>query len=170
MLRWSPNAALGDQNGDSMRRPTSNELPLALAGGFVAGVAVYAWWATGVPPFTLRAYIAVGVPALVLLLVATIGPATGRVTVTPATVSSWAHRPRRVFPWLILFMLAVALESVGLALGGRSQAVPTVSTVIDHALSQHVVRFILFCVWLAAGWTPLLRTMRMAPSERDGVD
>ena len=145
--------------------------PLALVGiGACAATAVYAWWATGVPPFTLRAYIAVGLPALLLILAALIGPASGGVEMISATSHGGAHRAPKVFPWIILLVLAVALESLGLALGGRSQTVPTLSTVIDHALSRHFVRLILFCLWLAAGWAPLVRMIRMAPTEQEDVD
>ncbi|MCQ4118126.1 hypothetical protein [Rhodococcus tibetensis] len=62
-----------------------------------------------------------------------------------------------VLPWLILLVLAVGLEGVGLALGGRSTSVPTLSTVIDYALAWHPVRFVLFCGWLAVGGAPVVR-------------
>jgi len=151
------------------RRPIAVDSLLGFVGICVAA-AIYAWWATGVPPFTLRAYIAVGLPALMLLVAALIGPSSGRVEAIPATLPSGASRPQRVFPWVILLVLALSLEGLGLALGGRSQAVPTLSTVIDHALSRHVVRFILFCAWLAAGWAPLLRLIHTSPTDQKGVD
>ncbi len=132
--------------------------------------ALYSWWATGVPPFTLRAYIAVGFPALMLLVAAIIGPASGRVEAISATSYGEAYRAPRVFPWVVLLALAISLETLGLVLGGRSQAVPTLSTVVDHALSRHVVRFMLFCVWLALGWAPLLSVSHTSPTDQNGVD
>ena len=149
------------------RRPIAVDSLPGLVGIGVAAV-LYAWWATGVPPFTLRAYIAVGLPALMLLVAAIIGPASGPVESSSATGA--AYRPRRVFPWVILLVLAVSLEGLGLALGGRSQAVPTLSTVTDHALSRHFVRFILFCAWLAVGWAPLWRVKHTSPTDQEGVD
>ena len=66
------------------------------------------------------------------------------------------REPEAVF-WIFIFpiLLAVGLEAVGLALGGRSAGVPTLSTVIDHALGRHGVRFVLFLGWLAVGWAPV---------------
>ena len=150
------------------RRPIAVDSLLGFVGIGLAA-AFYAWWATGVPPFTLRAYIAVGLPALILLVAAIIGPVPGRVEAISATLPGGEDTPQRVFPWVILLVLAVSLEGLGLALGGRSQAIPTFSTVIDHALSQHVVRFILFCAWLAAGWAPLL-VIHTSPTDEKGVD
>ena len=43
------------------------------------------------------------------------------------------------------------LEAVGLALGGRSADVPTLSTVVDHALGWHLTRLLLFVGWLLIG-------------------
>jgi len=151
------------------RRPIAVDSLLGFVGIGVAA-AFYAWWATGVPSFSLRAYIAVGLPTLMLLVATIIGPASGRVEATSATFHGGSYRPPRVFPWVILLALAVTLEGLGLALGGRSQAVPTLSTVIDHSLSRHVVRFILFCAWLAAGWAPLLRVIHTSSTDLNGVD
>jgi len=150
------------------RRPIAVDSLLGLVGiGVVA--AIYAWWASGVPPFTPRAYVAVGLPALVLLAAAIIGPTSRRAGAISATLPGPPHRPR-VFPWAILLVLAISLEGLGLALGGRSQAVPTLSTVIDHALSRHAVRFALFCAWLAVGWAPLLRVIKTSPTDQSVVD
>jgi hypothetical protein len=55
--------------------------------------------------------------------------------------------------------VAVALESLALALGGRSAAVPTLSTVVDRALVWHLARFGLLCLWLAAACLPARRVV-----------
>ncbi len=118
----------------------------------------YAWWASGLTPFTTRAYVAVAIPVAVVV------------------VASFLHFPGRnlptgfgaerritvagAWPWLALGVAAVALEIAGLALGGRSPAVPTLSTVVDHALRRHAVRFLLFGAWLAIGAVPVLRVRR----------
>jgi hypothetical protein len=52
------------------------------------------------------------------------------------------------------------LEGLGLALGGRSKTVPTLSTVIDHALAWHALRLILFCGWLLIGSMPVIQIAR----------
>ncbi|MFC0449833.1 hypothetical protein [Rhodococcus jostii] len=135
------------------------------AGG-VAGLVVavaYAYWATGLRPFTTLAYIAVGVPVALLTCLAVIsgtGDSRGSGTPRVGKISL-----RSVRPWLILLMIAAGLEAVGIALGGQSITVPTLSTVIDHALAWHPVRFVLFCGWLAAGAAPVVRIMHSSRSE-----
>ncbi len=144
--------------------------------GVVIAVA-YAWWATGVAPFTARAYLAVGIPAAALLALAAFAPWLGRTPPPNDARPPGAIGPsrgersqlRRSLPWLALFLVAAGLEGAGLALGGRSEAVPTVSTVIDHALARHTVRFALFCAWLAAGsipWRAVLWSWPAGAGER----
>lgn len=123
------------------------------------GVAAYAYWATGLRPFTVPAYVAVGIPvaAVTAVVVAMDTPdRTGDRRLHPARDVTL----RRVMPWLLGALLALALEGVALALGGRSAAVPTLSTVVDHALAWHAVRLALFCAWLLIGSIPLISTLR----------
>jgi len=124
-------------------------LRLAVAGGAVASA--YAWWATGTQPFTLTAYVAVGVPVVLAGAVA-LGRPVSRVTSPPPTPDGglWSAAP-----WIVILALAVVLECTALALGGRSSEVPTLSTVVDHALGRHALRFLLFCGWLAVGFAPV---------------
>jgi hypothetical protein len=133
--------------------------PLVLVS--VAALAAYAWWATGVAPFTGRAYIVVGIPVAAVA----VGAALDRRGDGSPILSPNQPRPSgpgaaaldAALPWALLGAVALALELVALALGGRSNAVPTLSTVVDHALSRHPVRFVLFCAWLAVAGVPLLR-------------
>jgi hypothetical protein len=126
--------------------------------------AAYAWWATGVPPFGVRAYVAVGIPVLLVALALALppirDPTRSRIAAapvdTPAPIGNRSFWPS-AYPWLILLALAAILEGIALALGGRSSAVPTLSTVVDHALGRHPVRFVLFCVWLGIGVIPSIR-------------
>jgi hypothetical protein len=130
--------------------------PATLAGTMV--IAAYAWWATGLRSFTAGAYVAVGLPvAALVLVVLVVRPDGSARTESRAGVEGSEIRLRTTFPWLLLLALAVGLEAGGLALGGRSTVVPTLSTVADHALAWHAVRFVLFCGWLAVGWAPVLR-------------
>ncbi len=119
-------------------------------------VAGYAYWATGVRPFTVSAYVAVGIPVTVVGCVAAFGwPARG-----PRPQGAEMAGLRWVLPWLLIALLAAGLEGLGLALGGRSTTVPTMSTVIDHGLAWHALRLALFCGWLLIGSAPLIRTIR----------
>jgi hypothetical protein len=106
-------------------------------------VGLYAWWATGEAPFHLAAYLAVALPVVIGLA----GSLRGRVLEGAAP----APRVRDVAGWVVLALGALVLEAVGLALGGRSPRVPTLSTTVDHLLVTHVVRAALFVLWVGAG-------------------
>jgi hypothetical protein len=105
----------------------------------IAAAIAYSWWASGLHPFTATCYVAVGLPTAVVIWLVIARP-TDRTQ--PVTL-------RRALPWLVLVATGVVLEIAGLALGGRSANVPTLSTVIDHALPSHGVRFVLYLAWLA---------------------
>jgi len=119
----------------------------------ILAIAAYTWWATGLHPFTAGSYVAVGLPVVALLLVVLVFRPDRSDRNGP---SGDARSPeiclRTAYPWILLFVIAIGLEVCGLALGGRSTTVPTLSTVVDHAMAWHVVRFVLFYGWLAFGW------------------
>jgi hypothetical protein len=126
---------------------------------------VYAWVATGVKPFHPLAYVLVALPAVVALITyvflrtwstrrsSTTAPSRERVSLA------------RLAPWLVVLACALGLEAVGLLLGGRSTSVPTLSTEIDHLLSTHWLRCLLFVAWLAVGAVPLRRRGGIRRSE-----
>lgn len=123
-------------------------------------VIAYAWCATGVHAFSASAYVAVAVPSLVALVSYGVlgGFSTRRTDLaryyrTRARDSSWSS----VAPWATIALLAVILESIGLALGGRSSTVPTLSTTLDHLLVDHWGRALLFIAWILVGASPLRR-------------
>ncbi len=121
----------------------------------------YAWYATGLRPFTDSAYEAVFVAAAILLVFGLLSPAGRRTPRGPLAL-------RAVAPWVALVAVAACLEAAGLALGGRSPVVPTLSTVVDHALRWHASRFVLFLGWLEVGTRPLSgpwRRMSQRPSS-----
>jgi hypothetical protein len=151
-----------------VRRPPRGTVLLRTAGvAAAAGSAAYAWWATGLQPFTTSAYVAVGLPVALLTVLAGVGLAGSRVETGAAADARGVGRLqlRTTFPWVLLLLLAVGLEAVGLLLGGRSADVPTLSTVVDHALGLHGVRFALFLGWLAVGWAPVARVVIDRPGR-----
>jgi hypothetical protein len=136
--------------------------------GVLVGVA-YAWWATGIAPFTALSYVLVAAPVTALVASYT---AMGALAPHRGDIG---HRYRRcagdaslknAAAWLAVLVGAAALESLGLALGGRSRSVPTLSTMVDHLLVTHVGRWLLFVAWLWVGATALLR---LGQRPRDGA-
>lgn len=132
-------------------------------------VALYAGFASGVKPFTTTAYVLVAFPALVVLsafsLLGAFNPRRDDVH------SYYFHQSvdaslTNILPWLSVFALAVALEAVGLALGGRNKTVPTLSTTLDHLLVTREGRWLLYVAWLSVGITPLLRLWHAQQSVR----
>jgi hypothetical protein len=120
-------------------------------------LAVYAYWVTGLRPFTAVCYAAVGVPIAVAGCILVLD-GRGRRCAQPRIGE--AIKLRRVLPWLLIALVATGLEGIGLALGGESASVPTLSTVIDHALAWHLVRMVMFCGWLLIGSVPVIRAIR----------
>lgn len=137
----------------TLRRQTS---PVRWFGPTVTmAAAAYAWWATGVAPFTTTAYVAVGIPVAVVALTASLDPRRDDAMTAPRSPATGTFSA--AVPWAVLGGVALVLELVALSLGGRSHTVPTLSTVVDHALSRHPMRFVLFSAWLAVAALPLVR-------------
>jgi hypothetical protein len=139
---------------------TSNSRRRTAATLLVIAGLVYAWFATGVRSFSIPAYVVLVVPSLAALLFygALGGFSPRRTDVTNyyrgrSPTTSW----HRAAPWVVVAVLALALESVGLALGGRSVDAPTLSTTVDHLVVDHGGRFALLALWLAVGARPLRR-------------
>jgi hypothetical protein len=133
--------------------------PLAYAGAAVLVVA-YSWFATGTEPFHVLSYVLVALPVVIVF---GLYAAVGTFDDERSGVSQY-YRGRslgaslsRSTPWLLVLLGAIILEMVGLLLGGRSPHVPTLSTLVDHLLRTHGLRWVLFVAWLAVGAAPLRR-------------
>jgi hypothetical protein len=128
----------------------------------------YGWWATGVQTFTTAAYLAVAIPAVVVLTASLVtGRMTERAPSTPATDQRGgsATSGRSALPLAAIVVAAVVLEIVGLALGGHSSTVPTLSDVADRAIARHLLRAIAFGLWLAIGAAPCVARLRRRTSR-----
>ncbi|MHB8245983.1 MAG: hypothetical protein ACYDGN_11660 [Acidimicrobiales bacterium] len=126
-------------------------------GAALGGVAavVYAWWATGIAPFTALSYIVIALPCLALVV--TYGAAGGLTSRRPE-IAEYYRRHRASgspAPWFAILAVAIVLESTGLMLGGRSPTFPTLSTTVDYLLATHWERFLLCAAWLSVGWYPV---------------
>lgn len=115
-------------------------------------------------PFSIGSYILVSLPALAAL---EFYASAGGFGPTRTDISAYyRHRSsRRVGPWVVLLVLAVVLESVGLALGGRSKSVPTLSTTLDHLLVEHWGRWLIFLAWLWIGARPTETLRRLTHGD-----
>jgi hypothetical protein len=123
----------------------------------------YSWITAGVAPFTTSSYILVAIPCAVVVLAYVVmgGFATTRVDVGASYEEASLHVTlASVVPWIALLLVAVALELLGLALGGRSTSVPTLSTTVDHVLVRHWERALVCFAWLVVGALPLRRLRR----------
>jgi hypothetical protein len=129
---------------------------------------VYAWWASGVAPFTTLAYVLVAIPSLLALSVYV---SLGALSPRRKDVRRYYHERSKavtlksVAPWLVVLALAIVLEVVGLALGGRSHDVPTLSTTVDHLLVWHWGRWLFYLAWLFSGVTPVFRLWQFHERE-----
>lgn len=133
-----------------------HNLRVLLTIGSAGLLAAFAWEVTALRPFTEAAYLVVGatISAVVIAAFAIDPPSRGRrVELQPLST-------RAIAPWVMLAATALILEAVGLALGGRSRVVPTLSTVVDRALVTHGVRFVLCLLWIAAVIVPIVRSLR----------
>ena len=145
----------------------SREGHAALISLLVIGLA-YSWSATGVRPFSAPAYTYLAVASLsALVLFGSLGGFSTRDDVR----RYYRYRARgtslkSTAGWIIVALCAVALECVGLALGGRSSSVPTLSTTVDHLLVNHWARTALFFAWLLVGASPLRRLYRAQRRSR----
>jgi hypothetical protein len=132
-------------------------------------VIAYAGFASGVKPFTTLAYVLVALPSLAIVVMYSVqrGLTPSRDDVRNYYVArSNDASLTNVVPWLSLFALAVALEVVGLALGGRNKTVPTLSTTVDHLLVTREGRWLLYVLWLSVGIGPLLRLWQHRDTAR----
>ena len=132
-------------------------------------VVTYAGFSSGVTPFTTLAYVLVAIPVLAVLITFSIlGGLTPRRQDVHAYYFERSDRASlaNVLPWLSLLVLTVALEVVGLTLGGRNKTVPTLSSTIDHLLVTREGRWLLYAAWLCVGIAPLLRLWQRQHPER----
>lgn len=138
--------------------------PFAEGAGVVLVVA-YTWWTTGLHPFTDTSYAAIALPAAFVAGLHLFAPPVRTNRETRLGAFRRAPGLGGTAPIASVLLLAIGLEAAGLALGGRSVVVPTLSTVLDHALRWHGTRAAIFLAWLGVGLRPLFRVGRQPPPE-----
>lgn len=131
-----------------------------LQGSLVVAVVVaaaYSAWASGTPPFTIGADVAVSVPSA--LFAATLvlqwrwpsarpwrRIAPGR----PATAT--ATDARSAAPWIVLAAVLLAVELASYFHGGARSAYPTISSGLDALFRSRAAKAVVWDAWLSAGW------------------
>jgi hypothetical protein len=85
--------------------------------------ALYAWFATGLAPFSDATYAALSLPAVAAL---TLYGSFGGFSRSPDVGLHYRSRgtSRRVVPWAVVIGAALGLEIAGLALGGVRRTCP----------------------------------------------
>jgi hypothetical protein len=131
----------------------------------IALAGAYGWWLAGLRPFSTTAYLAIALPTA-LLVAALALPRPGRHP-TRGVVDEGSPTPsgRQFLPLAIVLLLGLGLEIAGLALGGRSTLVPTLSTVLDHLLRWQFVRYLLILAWLGVGFLLARRSWRQVSPD-----
>ena len=135
----------------------------------VAAAAIaYGWWDTGVLPFTTSSYLLIAVPNVFVFGAYVAKGGLLRPSSTSAELEGDGKDATLRHPsaWWTLMVLAIILEVLGLALGGRSTIVPTLRTTFDRLLVNHFERELVFLAWLAVGLSPLMRNRRRRPERR----
>ena len=117
-------------------------LPRVALGGAVAAAALYAWWATGLRPFSWAALLAVegaGVAALVL----------GSRRRAPAP--DLPPRPGAALGGWAALLGALAAWELAAYLQHPRHDHPTLSSLADAVLGSHPAQALAFLAWLALG-------------------
>ena len=106
----------------------------------VVGVVAYAWWATGLRPFT-RPVLAATVSAGLVVI------AVGASRRLPAPAD---RRTGRAAVWGALLAVLAAWEVASFLQHPRADH-PTLSSLLDSVLADHPARALAFLVWLSVG-------------------
>ena len=129
----------------------------------------YSWLTAGVAPFTATSYVLVAIPCAVVVVAYAVGGGftSARVDVRASYEEGSSHVTlASVIPWIALLLAVVVVELLGLALGGRSTSVPTLSTTIDHLLAHQWERALVCLAWLVVGVASLRRLRRSITAGR----
>jgi hypothetical protein len=139
-----------DAEGAATRSAPGRHRALILAGA--VAVAGYAWWATGLRPFTLGSLAAILLPGVALV---TTSP---NLRTSGPSLASWYAAQRQRFDarsserwiWVSVVGAIVVWQLVNFFASPRADH-PTLSSMLG-AIEDHPVRLVLFVLWLALGW------------------
>lgn len=115
----------------------------------LAGAVLYSWIAAGFTSFTAASAMAVGVPGVAGVLLAS--------SRWPDERARPVHRlPRTALAWAVWFVVTCLWEAYAF-FHGSTPAHPTLSVLLDGPLEVRAIRTIAFLGWLGLGWKVLRR-------------
>lgn len=127
-----------------------------LAGSAIVAVAVlgYAWWATGLAPFTDGILVAVLAGGVVAVAVGWRQRRLAPTGVRPdgAGLSPGARRRPAAVVWWAALVVALAGWELASYVQDPREEHPTISHLLNIALETHPVRAAAFAAWLAGAW------------------
>ena len=109
--------------------------------GVAVGTVAYAWWVTGLRPFSWPAYVAVGAAGMVVIVVGSRRRTVSRPD-DEAVTGAWL--------WGVLCALLAGWEVAAYLQQPRADH-PTLSYLADQVLDGHPARAAAFLVWLVVG-------------------
>ncbi len=128
--------------------------------GLVAAIvlaAAYSGWASGAPPFTTCADIAVSVPAA--LFAATLVLQRWWPTARPwrridpgRPATATPTDARSAAPWIVVAAVLLAVELASYFHSGARSAYPTISSGLDALFHCRAAKALGWDAWLSAGW------------------
>jgi hypothetical protein len=136
----------------SQRVRAGNRWQLAAIWVAVAG---YSWLTTQLRPFTVPVYIAVGVPALVLLGLWVYRSRSGR-----ALADREARPPTSSLAIWAALIGALAAWELAAYVSSPRHAHPTLSSIFDYITGSHPTRAVVFGIWIFLGWQIFLGRSR----------
>jgi hypothetical protein len=130
----------------SVRRTVS---PRGAATG--CALLAYGWWLTGRQPFTLGALFALlGAAAATIALAARHHVRNAR-DAPHAGMRHARYVVASAFAWSLAVVVVVSWELLAWFSQPRSEH-PTISSLLEHAMHHHGLRFVVYLLWLALGW------------------
>jgi len=137
-------------------RLRSRETRRLRAGAAFLAVLAYGFWFTDRQPFTGGAELALLVPIVLLVMIASVRRVRTRRRGAPVAGTGEARPARRfrlaVAVWSSIAAAATAWELLALRSSPRS-AHPTISSLVESIEQYHSGRVALFFAWLWLGWT-----------------
>jgi chromate transport protein ChrA len=125
---------------------------LVLVGAACIAVLAYGWWFTDLEPFSPKAFRALLVPVVVVIVVASVYRVRHKSDAREAATRAMPGFRVAVVVWSVLIAALVAWELIALRSLPRADH-PTISSLVEGSEHHHLARLALYAAWVALGWT-----------------